>query len=288
MELYIITGDETQSLTDGTVCTLLAQDGVGLPPLHRLTERGPQQHGETDRGHRLDPRIITLMLSVQGDSTWTKRGTLARMFRPSNTPAILKWVRPDSSVRQIKVHHVRDLTFFSDVRSKYSMRIPVRVVCPDPLFYDPELQHQNFELAAGGQTMDVPLVIPWKVGVSTLDVATPVINSGTYKTFPIITIEGPITDCKITNESTGEFIDFDGQTIGNGDTWTIDLRYGEKTVLDQNENKKMPTSDSDIATWHLGVDPDVPDGINSIRVEGSACNAATSIEIDYYVMYVSL
>ena len=43
----------------------LGDQGFGLAPLHRITTRGPLQHGDSDIDFRLDPRILQIPLLVK-------------------------------------------------------------------------------------------------------------------------------------------------------------------------------------------------------------------------------
>jgi hypothetical protein len=111
---------------------------------------------------------------------------------------------------------------------------------------------------------------------------------GDVASFPsIIRITGPITNPVITNQSTGEKLDFTGTTIAGGDYYDIDLRYGLKTIVDASGNDVFSdlTSDSDHATWHIAADDEVTDGINTVRVQGSSITASTKIEINYLNRY---
>jgi hypothetical protein len=77
---------------------------------------------------------------------------------------------------------------------------------------------------------------------------------------------GPITSPVITNAITGDKLDFTGTTIVGGASYTIDCRYGQKTVVDSagaNQISKL-TSDSDLSTFCLLPDPDAPGGANTL------------------------
>lgn len=108
--------------------------------------------------------------------------------------------------------------------------------------------------------------------------------SGTWDEYPVITLTGPINDPVITNHTTGEVLDFTGATINANEIYTIDTRYGHKTVTSQTgENKISALSEgSDLATFHL-----VPGG-NFLQVTftgGTA--AATGVAVNYYNRYIS-
>jgi hypothetical protein len=288
--LEVIVLGAPYSLSDGVTCKLVQQDGVGLPPLHRISERGPQQHGESDRGFRLDPRIVLLVLGVTGDTMYVKRDELVSRFKPRDDPIALRWTRDDGAVRQLDCFYIEQMTLPSNVVSRYYMRVPAQFKAADPTFYDPDLEHVVFAITLGAEEFVVPLPIPWPIGAAVLDATTAINYAGTWRTYPIITITGPVTDCVVTNVTTGEKLDFTGVTIAAANVYTIDLRYGQKTVVNQAGTNKVAdlTTDSDLSTWHLEAAPDAVGGVNSIHVTGTSGSAATGVTIEYYARYISL
>jgi hypothetical protein len=148
----------------------------------------------------------------------------------------------------------------------------------------------NFGLTGGGTGWGIPWVIAWTIGSSALDQRVAVTYTGRHKTYPIIRIIGPITSPKITNETTGDVIFFDGITIAAGDYYEIDCRYGYKTVTDSGGTDRTGqlTDDSDMDTFRIETAPIATGGINSIRVEGSSVNTATQVYMTYYNRYTGI
>lgn len=112
--------------------------------------------------------------------------------------------------------------------------------------------------------------------------------TGSFLTYPTITITGPITDPVLTNVSTGEDLDFTGVTIAGGDTYTIDCRFGYKTVKNAAGVNKIAdlTAASDLATFHLGADPEVSGGANAFTLTGTGTDANTTVTIAYNERFV--
>ncbi len=112
--------------------------------------------------------------------------------------------------------------------------------------------------------------------------------TGSFLTYPIITITGPITGPVLTNVSTGEDLDFTGITIAGGDTYTIDCRFGYKTVKNAAGTNKIAdlTAASDLATFHLGADPEVSGGANAFTLTGTGTDANTTVTITYNERFV--
>lgn len=299
--LDVIVSETTYDLTFDAVAWREDEDGVGLPPIRRLTERGPQQHGVTDVGFRLDARPITLVLGMlaRDESRYhDRRRDLLRIFRPSTSVIKLRWTLANGEVRQLDCYATGGLPMTLSERANrahaggflgFYQRLPVALYAPDPLFYDPTQVTVTIEDAdfAG---LEVPMAVPLVVGPGSLDETATINYAGDWDEYPVIRINGPITNPVITNATTGETIDLTGASIAAGDYYDVDLRYGFKTVKDQDGTSRINylTTDSDLGTWHLKANP-VPDGTtyaNSITAAGTDTNDQTSIVISYYNRYI--
>jgi hypothetical protein len=290
--LSVIIGTNEYSLDDGTICRLLAYDGWGMAPGHRLSERGPQQHGETHRGYRLDSRLGTLVLgfeSTELTDMYNKRDSLLALFKWAHTPK-LKWALPNGVTRQIDVVYHSDMSMPWEAKQWAALKVAVTLKAFDPTFYDPTQVTLSLGLTGGGDGWDIPWGIAWAPGASTLN-QTAIINYlGTFLTYPIIKIVGPITDPVITNEATNEKLDFTGISIATGDYYLIDTAYSIKTVVDKNGVNKFSelSDDSDLANFHIADDPEAPSGQNTIRVTGSGANPETQVYVSFYTRYNGL
>jgi hypothetical protein len=286
----IIRGGDSLVLTTSPY-SLANWDGWGLPPMHRLTSRGPMQHGASDEGFRLDPRAITLAINVDADDVqgiYDHQAELMEFFKPSDTAIILRVEYPGGRTRQIDCYADQGLTFPTSAWEGWFQTVPVRLICDDPTWYNPTGEAVTFALGAGGSSGVVPYTVPYYVGASTLDVVQTVDYDGTWLTYPTMRITGPIRDCIITNEGTSETLSFSGTTIGAGTYLELDLRYGYKTVVDSAGANQIAllTTNSDLVTWHLAADPEVADGVNSITVQGNGAGAATKIELAWFERHI--
>lgn len=277
-------------LSDGTLCYWVGQDGLGMAPAHRLRERGPQQHGETDRGFLLDPRRFRLMFDVPGNDSgdvYDKRTDLIEILGPQQQPVTLRWMLNNGVTRSLDADYVDDLNYPTASRHGYLERAVVSMSAADPSFYDPELVSVLFGLAAGG-AWEVPWEVPWPIGEADIDQTVAVAYAGNWESFPTFYVTGPITDLRIESLTTGDALDFAGTTIAAGDVWTIDCRYGFKTVTDAAGGNQIGalTDDDDLATFRLANAVDGSGSrVNAIRVTGSGATAATEILMTYYRRY---
>lgn len=287
LELDLIRDGATYSLSDGTISYLMGDDGWGHAPLTRHSERGPQQHGDSDKGYLLDPRVASLALrqvAESPDALDELRDTLVGLFAPTGTLA-LRWTR-GSRVRQIDVKLLEGLNMASEERGGWASQLTgVLLKANDPTFYDPAGESVLFALGGGSDALTIPHSVPMFVGASVIDATTVVNNQGNWQALPhLIRITGPLTDPVIINETTGEVLDFTGVSIADSAHGIdIDLRYGYKTVVDFDGLNAIQylSSGSDLATWHL--EP----GANSIRVTGTAATMASQVEIAFYERYLA-
>ncbi len=279
------------SLSDGTLCWREGEDGTGVPPNHRLTERGPNQQGGTDRGFRLDPRLITLLLGMAGTDEadmYNKRSQLLALFAPKNDPVTLTWALPNGMTYQIDTFYRAQMTLGSQDRQGFYQKVGVQLQAPDPTFYNPAGNLFTFGVGGGaGSGFTIPMTMPIGVGQSTLSGVRTITYAGTFRAYPLISITGPITSPVITNLSTGELLDFTGLIIGAGEVYIIDASYEAKTVTLNGADKIFTLSTaSNLSTWHIASSDEVPSGINDIQMIGTGISSATEVRMTWNDRYI--
>jgi hypothetical protein len=291
--LSVLSRDTEYNLSDNKDYLLIGLDGIGAAPVRRITERGPMQHGESDLGYRLQSRRIAMTFAAKGGdaAAWfARRAQLLSIFRSSNSPVQLR-ITNGAMVRQIDCHLSGTMEMAPDELGPRWQRVAIELLAPDPTWYDPSGESIRFGLGVGTQAMEIPLVIPWQIGASIIEQAVSIAYNGTWDAWPIITINGPISDCVITNTTTGDKLDLTGVTIDDGDSYIIDCRYGYKTVTrssDESNRIQDLTDDSNLATFRIGAHPDVLGGHNSIRITGAGANAGTTILLQYVRRFVGV
>jgi len=122
-------------------CFEVGHDGLGMPPIKPLTERGPQQDGVTYRGYRLGERTIMVNLVLKGDSVsdyYLKRQKLEQIFKPAETLRKFRWTE-GGLVRQIDALCVGGLEWGASNREYLTHRAVLTLLCPDPRWYDPTI-----------------------------------------------------------------------------------------------------------------------------------------------------
>lgn len=278
--------------TTGLTINYLGDQGFGMAPMHRITQRGPLQHGDTDLDMRLDPRILQLPLYVDAMTIadhYNARAKLLKIFAPSNVAGTLT-VTADSYVRSIDVEVLGGMTMDVDAKAGYGVRTVVQLRAADPTWYNPTPQVITLTPSVAGTAFAIPMAIPLTLGTSSINSVSTITYDGTWLSYPIITAVGPITSLVITNNSTGDTINLGSVAIGAGTTYTFDLRYGYKTVkTDTGVNKIADvTAASNLATFAIVNAPTANSGVNTITVTSSASSSPASVTLTYYTRYIGI
>lgn len=249
---FIIDGHEF-SVSDGSNAYLVGHDGWGASPVSRLSSQGPLQHGDTEEGFRLRPRLASLVFQVPNndlDELYMARRKLLDLIGPEGSFK-LRWYL-SYGTREF------DVVLYDDMKldwrpSKWAnLRFPVVLKAGDPTCYDPAVKTLTVT-GSEGQSFQVPMTVPTFVGGSGINGVFTVSYPGNWHTYPLITIEGPLVGVTITNLATSEVLSFPTLTLGVGARRIIDTRYGFKTVVDETGQNKINEleSSSDLATFHL-------------------------------------
>lgn len=295
----LIVGPTTLRVSGADPYRLLFIQGIGIAPVNRNNERAPYQDGTTDTGFTLDVRTLAAGWMIVGATEAAIDGyadTLAEHVRPlDSTPVQWKVTRADGEIRQIDTYLIGELDFPNTVQERMgaSQKIGGRFYAPDPIWYDPTPTTVVFTTVLGAQGFQIPLAVPLLMTTGgIIDYTEEIAYEGSHKSYPIIYVTGPATNVIITNESTGDVLDFTGTTIAAGVTYIIDLQSRPKTIIDNNGVNRLGTlveTTSHLATWHLKPAQGSFDGENDIRVVvGSNATAATRILISYYDRYIKL
>jgi len=271
----------------------LGDENFGMAPLHMITSRSPAQHGDTTLDFRLDPRIIQIPLLVECDTLqqqYDMRNYLLSIFKPSNVNGRLVVTYPDGRERAITTRVLGGLDFNMETSAGYSIRSIIKFRCSDPTWYNPIPKTLPIATIAGTPTA-YPKIYPTTYGTTSFGGSFDLTYVGTWLSYPIITVTGPVTNFSITNSSSGQNITLvAGTVIAAGTTLRFDLRFGFKTVTDQAGVNKIGLVDasSELAQFAIFPAPDVPDAINSLVVTGTATTTASSVALSYYDRYIGI
>ena len=272
---------------------LFDHDGFGIPKAARLEDSGPLQHGTSDRGMKLPARDVVLYVKLFADDWedyYEKRAELARWFSPFGNAGVLR-VTEDGvggsnggGGLEISGYAVEGLEYPGSDREGLNQIVPIVLHCANPFWQDINATTVTFSAGGGSDTFEVPTVVPFKVGASTMLVSQLVDYVGDADAYPIIKIFGPVTDLNISQvaSKTTMKLDFAGTTIAAGDWYEIDLRYGVKTIKDSNGVNKISalSANSNLATFRLFAGAS-----NYISMTGTGITSSTMAQLTWKNAY---
>lgn len=291
--------------------------GWGMPGIDYITQQGPYQHGQTVLDYRLQPRTIQLTHRKLGSCRqdyWDNRYTLVDRLRPNfqlaNTfePGRLRKILPDGSVRDVKVLIEQGPAFAPRSRDswdEYAFTETLRFIAHNPIIFDPAVNTASWTLSELDNLIFYEAVtwpnravfdgpIAGSNGVwfydGSLGETITVTYTGNWLSYPTIIAVGPISSLQVFNNTTNEKVELD-YNISAGETVTINLEYGQKTVVNQLGTNLIGTvtTDSDLATFHIAPNPEAPLGVNSLTVYGNgAFIGQTEVRLEWYTNYIGI
>ena len=238
---YVIRGNTQTQISGGTLSYRVSASNIGAPPKRNISVRGPFQQGETFYSFRYEKRIMTLAFHAVTSSLAladARRDDIYTLWKGIEGETVtLKVVRDDGAVRLIDGEVVNMIDFPESIYERFgpTQSFAVQLECHNPFWRK--------------QTTTV-------VSLAINDTTTIQYN-GQVPAEPIISIVGPITNPVLTQGFTGKKIDFTGTTIGSGNNYQIDTRYGYKTVFDGSSVNRIAnlTNDSDFADFYVNNFP---------------------------------
>jgi len=263
----------------------------GMAPSHRITQRGPFQEGDSDIDFRLDPRIVSLPIVVPVssiDDHFIYRNALLDIFKPGNDMARLEVNYLNGSyVRYLDVKILSSLTMDTDSKD-FNIRGVIQLRAEDPTWYDNNFYETPLSSPILGTPTPYPKPYAVPYGSAGIGGITTVNNIGTWINYPVLTAVGPLTDLTIT-DALNHVISFD-TPIPAGTYVIIDLKYGAKTVVDQDGVNRFAWLDinSDLINWAIYPSPYVVEGYNTISVSATGTDAASSVTMNWNPRYIGV
>lgn len=279
---------------------LMSFTGWGMPPIDYITQRGPYQHGETLLTYRLEPRVVQYVYRKTGgcrEDYWDNRRELIDAIRPNRssmgcvTRGRLRKVLPDGSMYDLYAKIERGPVFQGRGQDwdEWSFTETLRFIAHDPVVFNPVQQSASWTLTGGTDQLVFEATFPIFFGPEIVNDTLNITYDGTWLTYPTINITGPLIGPVIKNNSTDETITIN-YDVPTGETITIDLRYGVKTVENSAGTNLIGTitPNSDLATFHLAPDPIVSGGVNEMVVQGANADANTAVSMTWFDKYIGI
>jgi hypothetical protein len=257
---------------------LQSVDGLGMPDVVHVAEEYVGKDGEVHLSARLKKRFVNLKFQMVEDNEadlWDARYDLLEIVKVLAAGFYLRIAAPNGDTRQLDLRYSDGLSLVRDLGSNLAQQMAVlQCVAHDPLLYDPApIAGGPFDQYDIGNDVDVT-------------------NPGSWHTYPVIVIHGPLGNVLVENRTSAETMELDLGTyvLAANDEVTIDLTPGYKTIVSTLNGNIIAylTNDSNLATWRLLTAPVAPAGVNTIRVSGTGEGANTAFLLDYYARYIGM
>lgn len=216
-------------LHDTSTRSLAQVDGlIGIPGARGegFFDRPEDDGGVEPNNFYMPARTITLEGELWGasiDDVWTDFGVLAEMFEEGlHTDLQLVFQHHASSV--VKMGNVRLAGPIDPVVEGGAalLKYQVQLRAADPRWYATVEQSAAADAPQSSGGFPIPIPFPIPFGVGGIGGTVTATNSGNTRTWPRITIQGPIVGPVITNSTTARSLVFENLTLGEGDTLTVD------------------------------------------------------------------
>jgi len=266
----------------GSPYQILSVDGLeSLPTIRNQDDNRGYHDGMFTGRDFLNGRVISIIFNTFADSNGsaqTNYNTIQRTLLPQTsgtTPLYFKFPNSPTSEQFVDAR-VRSLRTTVDPNYTYGyITSQVDFFCPDPNYYDNNLQTSVMQISAAlGRTYNKTFNYTYGGGSAT--VTTTISNIGWATTYPIIRINGPITNPVVGNSTSGDTLYFSG-TYSALDLLEIDL-YNQLITLNGNPARNLLIS----GTWF-----DAPPGNSNFFFTGTATLAGTTqATVSWYSAYI--
>ena len=107
----------------------------------------------------------------------------------------------------------------------------------DPHIYDSTVQTTIITLPLYNSGVAWAAAWPISWGTAATAGSASINNAGNFETRPLMTLAGPVTNPTITNVTTGQFLTFQGLTMGGGDSLVLDFN-AHTAILNGTTNER--------------------------------------------------
>lgn len=265
----------------------------GLPSTNYITRQGYKQHGVTEVDYILGQRDFEIDFwrapACDRVTYWANRAELVNFFRPNRNGQItFTVIQPDGSKRALMVRATPGFVFNAEQNNHWDIRETVSFNAFDPIWFDPALNSLSI-VSSISNDLVFPITFPIQFGASGLLFTTSITYTGTWKSYPTLTLTGPYTSATISNLTTGVSI-FLTVPILAGESRILDLTPGNQSLVDGNGDDAFgdlgPTSN--LVDFNLRPDPEVSGGIQTIQAILYGASGAAGFSISYYDKYIGI
>lgn len=208
---------------------LIKVEGIGDVEADVQSQKSPYQDGDTFIDSVLEPRFITVELKITGktnEELSTNRKKLASVFNPKLGLGLLRYVN-GNEVKEIMAlaEAVPAFPDGSTNRGTTFQKALIQLMAPNPYWVNPESVSEPMTAYIG--LFEFPVEFPTQMGEQgSKQVFT---NDGDVSTPVQIEFNGPATNPKVSNNTTGEFFKLN-RTLADGEKLIVDTTFGNKRV----------------------------------------------------------
>ena len=229
----------------GSPYQIMSVDGLeALPGIRNQDDNRGYADGMFSGRDFLSGRSVTMLIQILGNSTGSAQAnynTLQRALLPQaqgTTP--LYFLMSNAVTEQVLNARVRALTATVDPNYTYGYILAqATFFCPDPRYYDSNSQTASLAYTPPtGRTYN--RIYDLVYGGGSAQITTTITNNGWTDTYPLITLNGPIINPVLGNQTEGFELDFN-VSLTDTDTLVVDL-YNKLITLNGNPARNLLTT----------------------------------------------
>lgn len=280
MECIIITNQKGESITLGNHAPYFLQiiDGVGEVPVAIESQKAPYQDGSTYIDNVLENRAISIegMIITKNNPAALKeaRRRMQRVLNPKLGEVTI--VYQEKEIEGV-VESAPVFPGGQGNKGLYYQKYLINLHCHQPFWQDTFETRKEVTVWLGG--LRFPLRLPSRFAMKGMPVVN-LINEGDVETPVRIEYKGPATHPRITNRTTGEYVQVNRQ-LSVDDVLVITTAFGAKRV-EINEQDAFNWIDLGSTFWQLQV------GDNIIEHSSDDPREPTAVIISYRNRYVGM
>lgn len=208
-------------------------EGLGHPGATSQKSQGVNQDGCDSEDSLLDPRVIKLQITIRTKNREKLYELRRRIFRIINPRTYNKSTEKrgelliyyTNNYKKYRIYgKVEDSAEFNERKNNHD-KATISFYCQDPYWLDEEGEDIDIKSVRGG--LKFPLILPNQFAL--VSFYKEINNEGDIEAPVQIEYVGPALNPRITNDTTGEYIQVNME-IGEKETLIIDTREGKETV----------------------------------------------------------
>lgn len=262
--------------------------GLGNPNITYQETKGFLANSVNVERFNLEPRQLTFELVTQLNRQtdlidfWDLRSELLRFFNPYLAPFKLRITLPDGTQYELReIYPTNGLSYTNTPAfTSFAINEPISVTAKNPVFYN--VVDVTEELAAGTTLAELGFAFPLVFDEEGNSYVYTINYTGTWKTYPIITIE---------NQYDSAVINYNGASI----TLSTGITDGESRIIDLTENNLSIVNENGDNKWdELQVTDNLVDFVilpftnETIEAVISNPSVNTTISIQYETTYIGI